>query len=376
MSYLQMLKAGLLGSASAALVARGHAPTANPPTVLAGGIQVAALDGAQVAQIESCRTLSDFRDLHKNIHSQLSPGGPTMPGINNFDVSRFGVKYAFFNSMNQTAPYEGKVLCAEQKSDGAGEKMIIVDGAPNMQEWDADRRFVQPRATGFQINNKTFGNGLMWNEDDVADNKMDPIYGTAKMLGQAAGWKEKELIGALLVGAFSGTNLCFTGSNLISASHSVFGGPAQSNTMGTAVFSAANVKLAQAKLRKLKTYRGDRYAGRRATHLFVGPDKHAEAVEMFALVNQTAGRDGYLTGQGRMEVVCIDELELLSSGGSWFVADLGSQSRPLIFQLRQAVRWREDNSLAFEKKIIRAAADCRFGIEYGDPFSIVGSNPA
>jgi phage major head subunit gpT-like protein len=376
MSYLEFLKAGLAKAATSSLEAVGHSPQGQ----LADGTPT-ALTAGTLSQIAGMRSENDFKQLKQTlsdpimraINTYLSPNGPALPGVGAFDVARYGIKYAFFQSMNATQDYRGDVLCKETTSMGAGDDMVVVDGAPTMQEWTADRRHVQPKATKFRVENKSYANGLILNEDDVDDNKLSEIYSTAMQLGQAAKWKKKELIGYFMRSAFAGTELCFTGSNMISASHVVMGGPAQSNTLGTVAMTAANVKLAQVAMTKLKTYRGDLYLGRTATHLVVGPNLEPAAYELFAAVNAAGGKDPYLTGQGKMEVLRIDELNDLGGGNAWFVADL-STSKPLVYQNRQDVRWREDRGDSYDRKIIRMGADVRFGLAYSDPFALIGSN--
>lgn len=279
-------------------------------------------------------------------------------------------------------------------SNGASEKYRLGGDVPEMEKTrGGEREFATLTNAGFEVTNERFASGITMHEDDVADDRIGMYYPQVAQLGQnAAAFPTRYIAYHLLNGftgnlfpeKFLGPGVAYTGAQFFSASHAMYGGPAQSNLVGAVALTDANLYAADLKLRGMRTWKGDRILGMRGTTLIVGPKQEKAAIELVKalwLVNNagTATRDN-VYWHGRYTIMVSERIEIGSPQENWwFLADLSKPMKPVIWQTRRDIRQLEPNGPDSEPLLqsgqLRFLVDARAGVGFYEPRCIVGANP-
>jgi len=306
-----------------------------------------------------------------------------------------GTRIAFTEAMLGMTTDPISDIAMFTQSNGSSEKLRLGGDIPEMEKWaGGEREFATLANAEFEIVNEKFATGITMSEDDIEDDRLGMYAPQIAQLGENAAAFPSRYIGYHLLNGFAGnlfperklgTGVGYTGAQFFSASHSMFGGPAQSNLVGALALNEANLQIADLKLQAMRTWKGDRLLDMKGSTLIVGPKQEKAAIELIKslwLINAagTANRDNVFWN-GRYTVMVSRRIEIGSPQENWwFLADLTRPAfKPIIFQSRRPPRTRTPNGPDSEPLLqsgqLRFAVDARAGLGFFEPRCIVGANP-
>lgn len=313
--------------------------------------------------------------------------GPTIAQRSKYADVEVGLTLEFMNALERLGPDPLMILAQEMPSSAAIEEHIFLGDIPGFEEWKQDRRMATLMAHKFRIANKDWSSGITVHKNEIADDQLGKVTPRIGGLAGKAARHPGDYMVKSLINGFSGTafpetgdGLAFDGALFFSALHSLEGGPSQSNTMGTAALSEANLEAAELKLNALTTFDGKDPLDMAGTHLIVGPKLEKTArtlVGAATLINvggTAAGSNPYFLG--KYQVVVSQRLSG-TYDDYWFLADLSKPTKPFIFQDREKIStvaqvdWTSE--AMFKRGQMQFGAQARYGIGAYDWRTIVGS---
>lgn len=342
------------------------------------------LEKATASGALSSGVLSSFEQL------RATTGGPSVQEVYQ------GTRLLFTEAMLGATSDPISDLAWYTQSDGASEKFRLGGDVPEMEKrLGGEREFATLQNADFEIRNEDFATGITMHENDIEDDRIGVYEPFVAQLGQNAAAFPSRYIGYHLLNGFAGNlfpekklgaGVGYTGAQFFSASHSMMGGPSQSNLVGALALTEANLQIADLKLRAMRTWKGDRTLGMKGTTLIVGPKQEKAAIELIKslwIINAggNANKDNVFW-YGRYTVMVSERIEIGSAQENWwFLADLSKPAfKPVIWQMRRPLRSLNPNGPDSEALLqsgqLRFAVDARAGIGFFEPRCIVGANPA
>ena len=359
-----------------------------PEMASAGAVKFEAQRAEVAALVASGALKPEVLDSFDQLRSTTT--GPSVQQV------FIGTRALFTESMLGVTQDPISDLAWYTDSNGASEKFRLGGDVPEMEKWvGGEREFSTLSNMEFEITNEKFQTGITMHEDDIDDDRIGMYQPQIAQLGQNAAAFPSRYIGYHLLNGFAGnlfperklgTGVAYTGSQFFSSSHSMLGGPAQSNLVGALALNEANLQIADLKLQAMRTWKGDRLLDMKGSTLIVGPKQEKAAIELIKslwIINSggTANRDN-VYWNGRYSVMVSKRIEIGSAQENWwFLADLTKPAfKPIIFQNRRPIRTREPNGPDSEPLLqsgqLRFSVDARAGLGFFEPRCIVGANPA
>lgn len=286
----------------------------------------------------------------------------------------------------------GKIW-TRMESDTEVESYHWLGDIPGFEKWRGDRRLAELVADSFRVKNEDWADGFRVHQNNFKDDKLGLFPISIQMLALNAAMHRFDIAAQLLVNGFDGlafpemgNGLAYDGAFLFSNSHASLGGPPQSNYLGRAPLTMANLEAADVRLRRMKTADGKKPLRLRGTHLIVGPQliNFAKALLEKDVIANAAGTAAETNNnKGRWQILesaWIDGAQ----GFNWFLADLSKPIKPVIFQMREEISTsaiignqggENDSVPRFERGEIWFGAEARYTVA---PFAwqtIIGANP-
>lgn len=313
--------------------------------------------------------------------------GPTVAQRALYAEAEIGVTIEFMHRLEANGPDPLLVLANEVPSRAAIERHFFLGDVPGFAPWTSDRVMSSLMAHRFTIENRDFASGIQIHKNEIEDDQLGLVAPRiADLAGKAARHKGDYMIRSLLQG-FTGNTYpvedvgdgkSFDGSLFFSTTHSLEGGPNQSNKITTAL-SEAGLEEAEIKLANLKTWDGKDPLDIRPTHLIVGPKLANTARKLLnaaIIVNSAGTASSTNVYAGRYQIIESNRLTG-TYDDYWFLAALGHATKPFIFQNRApittaaSVDWSSDDM--FKRGLMKFGAQGRYGIGPYDWRTVIGS---
>lgn len=202
---------------------------------------------------------------------------------------------------------------------------------PKMREWLGPRVIQNLNTFAFAVENKHFELTVGVEADDIKDDQLgiyNPLF--TEMGRSAKRLPDQQIKTALQAGT---TNLGFDGVAFFSTAHTLNPAGNQSNNFTTTALSAANFATVRG---SMAAYLGEdgEPLGVMPNLLIVPPQLEDTANTIVTAEFGSSGASNVQRGQARVLVVP----ELANQSTTWYVADTSSTIKPLIWQLREAIR--------------------------------------
>jgi phage major head subunit gpT-like protein len=274
-------------------------------------------------------------------------------------------------------------LAMESPSTHATESYKWLGDLPQMEEWKGDRVMSMLEAFSWAIKNKPWQATLRVKNDDLRDDNLGLFPTHIAGMGDEARNHPALLVAKLILNGFDGEDasigdgLAFDGCFFFDTAH-----PTGSNKL-TLPFSGDNLALAVTMLRKQKRFDG-RSLNARPTHVIVGIDDEQALEKVLSsdlLANAAGTASESNTLRGKYKPIVSPAIE----NGEWFVADLSSPVKPVIYQNREGVTTQTiggrasdgtSDIVGFMYDETWFSAETRGNVGYFDFRRIVGSKPA
>lgn len=312
--------------------------------------------------------------------------GPTLAQRAKFESAVVGIEIDFMHRLEAAGADPLLILAQEFPSNTGAEDHIFLGDVPGFSLWDGDRVMSTLMAHKFRVENMPWSSGIPIHRDEIADDRLGFIAPRiAGLAEKAARHKGDHLVKRLLQG-FTGTTFSkkeygdgtsFDGSLFFSATHSLEGGPQQSNLLNAAL-TAANLETAEIRLGSFTTWDGKDPLDLSGTHLIVGKKLEKTARELVGsqMVSNGSVSVSNPYFQGRYQVVVSPRL----SGAYddyWFLADLSKSTKPTLWQNREPITTAAVTDWAspqvFKRGIFEFGAQARYGFGLWDWRTIIGS---
>ncbi|MGA5655257.1 Mu-like prophage major head subunit gpT family protein [Rahnella contaminans] len=150
------------------------------------------------------------------------------------------LRTSFMASFQQgltNAPTQYSQIATTVTSTSASNTYGWLGSFPKMQEWIGDRPMTNLKEYGYQIQNKTWADGIEVGRDQIEDDNLGMYGSILETMGQNAAVFPDELIFPLLTNGFN--NTCYDGQNFFDTDHPVY---PNTDGSGTAA-SVANVYM-------------------------------------------------------------------------------------------------------------------------------------
>jgi phage major head subunit gpT-like protein len=273
-------------------------------------------------------------------------------------------------------------LAFESPSTHAAESYKWLGDLPQMEEWKGDRIMAMLEAFSWAIKNKPWQATLRVKNDDLFDDALGLFPTHIAGMGDEARNHPAVLVAKLILNGFDGEDasigdgLAFDGCFFFDDAH-----PTGSNKL-TLPFSGDNLAQAVTMLRKQKRFDG-RKLNARPTHVLVGIDDEQALEKVLSsdlLANAAGTASESNTLRGKYRPIISPEIE----NGEWFVADLSSPVKPVIYQNREGVTTQtiggrvpngKSDMVGFMYDETWFSAETRGNVGYFDFRRIVGSKP-
>lgn len=213
--------------------------------------------------------------------------------------------------------------------------------SPDMNEWLADRKAEGQDGFEYRLKNRKFEKTIVVSRDDVDDDTLQIYSSKISTLANSYAYN----IDTLTIAAMqSTTQLCFDELTYFNGSH--FANPKKStgpfsNLRTSFALTTANFDTAYEDMMSFVDIDGAP-ADITPTHLFVPPQLRKEALRIVGggLQNESTGLAATNTtnvatenvNAGIVQVVVVPRLA--NQAGTWYLADLSKEIKPLIYQLR------------------------------------------
>lgn len=291
-----------------------------------------------------------------------------------------------FNSVHSQVEDPAVKLAMEVSSQAGSEEYDWFDDVPGMQRWKDSRPLSKLQAAAMTIVNNDHGVGIEVHKNDILDDKLQKIRPKIQKLAIKAKLYPGLMLGRMLLNGFDGSVVAdsdgksFDGVQFFSASHPA--GVGSSNTydnLDTAALSHDSYFAARAAMGSYLDEGGEYSLGIVPTTLVVGPTLERTALEIVGAKSRNDGANVLIDNvMSATASVLISPALIGSYANYWFLCDLSSPMKPLIFQKRQDVVFSaaadpSSESVWLKKKLLYGV-DARYGFGYGDPHTAYGSD--
>ena len=276
----------------------------------------------------------------------------------------------FNNAISSAEPFYPMVSTIVQ-SNGADEEYGLLGNMPGVREWVGPRIFNELRAAKFTVTNKLWEASLLFEKDNIADDRIG-LYGPImEQLAIEAGYHPDELLfETMIVGG--ATTLCFDGQYFYDTDHSWGSSGTLSNlktynasdhtAVTAAEFKAAFIQAKNTML-DFKNDQGkllNRPTTRSLNSLLcvVPTELYQPAEEAFQSVIISNSSNIVLD---RPKVICSPHL---TDAASWYLFNLGTALKPFVFQAREplSVSWKGADDI--ETKELKCMTRARYNMGY------------
>ena len=281
-----------------------------------------------------------------------------------------GLKGIFFSEAASVPPSLVDNVATLVTSQADSEKYAWIGESPQMEEIIDEVKFVSLSDTGYTITNKEYAAGIAVRSRDVKNDQTGGIAARTRQLASVAQRHvNKLLINALINGT---TNLGYDGVAMFSDTHTARDQQAstQDNLLAGSGTSTANVQTdinaGIAAILNFLAENNEPYTEEINRIAIIAPPALRkpiiEAVQA-GIISQTDnvqvdGISWYLHFSGRLTSTDVND---------WYMLDVGGPVRPLVYQLREGVRFEalEDGDTAFVRNEYRYKAQAYHEVGYG-----------
>ena len=254
-------------------------------------------------------------------------------------------------------------------------------GLSRLREWRGERVYENFRRSMLLIANRTFEKSIAVAVNDMLDDQLGGYdFVVAEIARQAKLWPQDLVVAAIQAGESA---LCFDGQSFFNASHPTdFGNTASSVTYSNIIAAKplqsggapqyANVAAAIGQMRGIvgRDGRPLGFGTSGKIALIVPPALEMTARQVCGNTLINGGETNYLFGIA--QVIVAPDLQ--ADPTTWYIADIGSAVKPLIFQMRQdpqsslTAMVNPNDPNVFEKDEYRWGVKARGAAGYGMPF--------
>lgn len=315
--------------------------------------------------------------------------GPSIAEAEKYENAKIGFQALFWDYLDtDTDPVATSLdeAVMETESSGTAEEYIFIGDLPGFSEWKDDRKMGKLAAHKIRVDNIPFSSGVPISRIEIMDDKLGIVGKRLAGLASKAKRHKPKFLTDLLLNGFDGTSFkytgdgtCYTEQLFFSASHSLEGGPTQSN-IATDALSVTSLEARILQMTSFTSWDGEDPLEITPTHLIVGPKLQFNAKRIVGqqITVETAG-DGGVTNihYGSLKVI-VNKRLVGAYDDYWFLGAFGEPIKPLIFQKREAITtamavdWSTDDM--FYRGKAKYGAQARYGGGYFDPRLIIGSH--
>jgi phage major head subunit gpT-like protein len=307
------------------------------------------------------------------------------------DAARVGFHAAFLGSLDTIGPDPLEQLYATVQSNGTVEEWEWLGDLPGFEEWKGDRKLAGLDQFKLRVENKNWSSGLRVHQNQLADNRTGMLRLRIDGLAAKARRHRTDLAVKHLLNGFTGlafpevsNGLAYDGAMFFSTTHQQQGySTVQSNKL-TLALDADGVALETATqmLGAMKSYDGTETLDMGGTTLIVGPKLQFIAERLMGAEYLANGASNI--HRNRYKVLVSNRL-VGAYDDYWFLADMSSPIKPLIFQMRQEIQTSaivggtgggDDSLPRFQYGELWFGAEARYGVGYFEWRTIVGSQVA
>lgn len=303
----------------------------------------------------------------------------TISNSGDLDAARVGFHAAFLQSLELKTDDPIAQIYTQVPSTKKVEQHNWMGDLPSFEKWDGDRKMAGLEAFKLTVENIKWANGLKIKNDDFKDDALGLLPAQVQALALKAKRHRFDLMVKLLLNGFDGAaypevgnGLAYDGAFFFSDSHR--GG--NDNKM-TAALDSAGLAAAELLFRSFTTYDGNDPLETFPTHLIVGPKLENVAMKLLTQERLANGEDNI--NKGKYKLVISNRIRG-TYDDYWFLADLSSPIKPLMFQMREeistsAIVGQEGNNAmpSFMNDELWFGAQARYNAAYFEFRTIVGS---
>jgi phage major head subunit gpT-like protein len=273
---------------------------------------------------------------------------------NAFDISnqaavnaaRIGFEAAFFHQLQLVADDPVSQLFTTKTTTKPQQLITWLGDLPSFRQWAGDRDLVDMSALKQLVAVRPWQAGLRVHQDNLDDDNLGLFPEAVGTMAENCKHHRCDLMVQLLLNGFdglqfpdAGRGLAFDNAFFFSSSHSVGGGPAQSNYLGAIPLTKQNLELAEVRLNALRTYDGKQPLNIRGTHLIVGPALFAQA-KLLVEAQLIASNAGTATESnihfGQYKIIMSPRISG-AQANYWFLADLSRVMKPAFLLMRREI---------------------------------------
>lgn len=367
-------------------------PAATPAPSITGGAPVLhlALTAEDHTREERAKFFADLMSNPRAMHYaakmwglrgdglSVSLGATTISNNADLDASRVGFHAAFLTSLEQKADDPIQELYTTVPSTGNLEEWDWMGDVPGFEEWKGERKLGGMESFKLRVSNKDWSNGLRVKANDLKDDKLGLLPPQIAGLAMKARRHRWDMMVKLLANGFAGSlypevgnGLGYDGGFFFNATRAT-----GANKITTAL-GAAGLSEAELLLESMTTYDGADPMDIHGTHLIVGPKLRATAEKLLTQERLANGEDNY--HRGKYKLIVSQRLRG-SADDYWFLTDLSSPIKPLLFQMREEIsttaQIAPDSEGVFSRNEYRYGAQARYNVAYFEHRLCVGAQVA
>jgi phage major head subunit gpT-like protein len=365
---------------------------AEKPTLITGGTPALhiALTAEDFAADERARVIAELMSNPRARHYAAKMWGLRGEGltvelgataINNnadLDASRVGFHAAFLTGLEQKADDPVSELYTTVPSTGNLEEWDWLGDIPGFEEWKGERKMSGLEAFKLRVSNKDWSSGLKVKANDFKDDKLGLLPPQIAGMATKARRHRWDMMVKLLANGFAGSLYPEVGNGL-----GYDGGFFFNTTRGTgsnkltSALDATSLSAAELLLESMTTYDLKDPMDIHGTHLIVGPKLRAPAEKLLTQERLANGEDNY--HRGKYKLIVSQRLRG-AADDYWFLVDLSSPIKPLLFQMREEIstsaQIAQDSESVFARNEYRYGAQARYNVAYFEHRLAVGSQVA
>lgn len=284
-----------------------------------------------------------------------------------------GLTQKFQTAAKAVVPFYPRI-CTQVQSNGSDEAYELLGALPGMREWIGPRKFQELRAATFTLANKTWEGSLLFDKDNIADDRM-ALYDTVMANFAKAQVRQPDelFFQTLLVGGT--TNACFDGQYFFDTDHAWGDSGNQSNlltydaTDHTAVTATEFQNAFSAAVVKMLGYVNDQNKLLNASIVEEGAVPNLIVLVPLALwrVATVALKAAIITQTDNINIAQakIFPCAYLTDTASWYLFNTDDPMGPFIFQMREplSLGWKGADDI--ETKDLKCMSRGRWNMGYG-----------
>jgi len=236
---------------------------------------------------------------------------------------------------------------------------------PRMREWIGPRQIRNMSEQVYTLENKSWELTVGVDRNDIEDDNLGVYTPRIRMMGESARKLRDDRITAAIQDGT--TALGFDGVAFFATTHDLDASGNQSNLFTSTALTAANFDTTFAAMASYTGYNGEPL-GVMPDTLIVPPQLRYEADEIVKAERNAAGASNMLKGYANVIVAP----ELANQPTVWYLAQLSSAVKPIVYQVRQAPQMQmktnpSDDNVFFERQFVYGV-DARVAAGYGPWF--------